>query len=126
MNFPADLLYTEHDEWIRKDGDVVTVGITDYAQDALGELVFVQLPTVGDTIAAGDAVAEVESTKATAEIYTPVAGEIVEVNEALDGGESAINEDPYGAGWLFKVRVSDPAGLSALVDSPTYKARIAG
>jgi glycine cleavage system H protein len=126
MNFPADLLYTEHDEWLRKDGDVVTVGITDYAQDALGELVFVQLPEVGATFAAGDAVAEVESTKATAEIYTPVAGEIVEVNEALDGGESTVNEDPYGAGWIYKLKVSDASGLSGLMDVKAYQAKIGG
>lgn len=127
MNFPADLLYTSHDEWIRKeDGDVVVIGISDFAQDALGDIVFVELPEVGDTFEAGEAVAEVESTKATAEIYTPVSGEVVAVNEDLDGSEESVNEDPYGAGWMFKIKVSDASGLDGLMAVDAYKAKVEG
>ncbi len=125
MNFPADLKYTDHDEWIRVDGDVLTIGISDYAQDALGELVHVELPEVGATVAAGDAVCEVESVKAVAEVYTPVGGEIVAVNDALDGDEEKVNEDPYGAGWLFKIRADDLAPLAALLDVAAYEKKIA-
>ena len=124
MDFPKDLLYTDHDEWIRREGDVITVGISDYAQDALGDIVFVELPEVGDEVEAGESVAEVESTKATAPIYAPVAGEIIEVNEDLDGGEEAVNEDPYAGGWMFKIRVSDEAGFAKLMDAAAYTAKI--
>lgn len=125
MDFPADLLYTDHDEWIRKDGDdVVVIGITDYAQDALGDIVFVELPDVGDTVDPGEAVAEVESTKATAEIYSPVGGEVIAINEDLDGGEEAVNEDPYGKGWMVRIKVSDASGLDGLHDVESYKAKI--
>jgi glycine cleavage system H protein len=123
MNVPAGLLYTAHDEWIRREGDVITVGITDFAQDALGELVHVELPDVGREIAAGDAVAEVESVKAVAEVYSPVSGEVIEVNTELDGAEDSINSDPYGA-WLFKVRVSDASGFDGLLDATAYAAKI--
>ena len=127
MNIPADLLYTSHDEWIRQEGDdVIVIGISDFAQDALGDIVFVELPEEGDTFAAGEAVAEVESTKATAEIYTPCAGEVIAVNGDLDGSEEAVNEDPYGAGWMFKLRMSDASGLKGLLDAAAYKAKIEG
>lgn len=123
MNVPNDLLYTEHDEWIRVEGDLVTVGISDYAQDQLGELVHAELPAVGDRFGAGDAVCEVESVKAVAEIYTPVAGEVVAVNDALDDAAEAINSDPYGA-WLFKLKVADKGPLADLLDADAYRAKI--
>lgn len=124
MSVPTTLRYTTHDEWIRQEGDLLVIGITDFAQDALGDIVHVELPEVGDTFAAGAAVAEVESTKATAEIYTPVAGEIVEINEALDGSEELVNTDPYNGGWMFKIRPSDSAGLDSLMDAAAYSTKI--
>lgn len=123
MNVPDGLLYTDHDEWMRLDGDVLTVGITDFAQDQLGELVHVELPDAGTTFDAGAAVCEVESVKAVAEVYTPVPGTIEAVNTDLDGAEDSINNDPYGT-WLFKLRVSDTAGLAGLLDAAAYKAKI--
>lgn len=124
MKFPSDLKYTDHDEWIRVDGDTVVLGISDFAQDALGELVHVELPEVGATFEAGDALCEVESVKAVAEVFTPVAGEVVEVNEALDGEEDTINSDPYGAGWLVKLKAPG-ADVSALMDADAYQKKVA-
>lgn len=124
MSVPTTLRYTAHDEWVRQEGDLIVIGITHFAQDALGDIVHVELPEVGDTFAAGAAVAEVESTKATAEIYTPVAGEIVEINEALDGSEELVNTDPYSGGWMFKIRPSDSSGLTGLMDAAAYTAKI--
>lgn len=124
MNFPENLKYSAHDEWILVEGDTITVGITDFAQDALGDLVYVELPEVGTQVSAGDAVCEVESTKATAEIYTPVSGEVVAANDALDASAELINEDPYGKGWIFKVKVADAAGLAGLLDVAAYRAKI--
>ncbi len=123
MNVPADLHYTEHDEWIRVEGDVVTIGISDYAQDQLGELVHAELPDVGDEFGAGDVVCEVESVKAVAEIYTPFAGEIIATNEDLEDEAEKINEDPYGA-WLFKLRTEDLAPLEGLLNAEAYTAKI--
>lgn len=123
MKFPADVQYTSHDEWARLDGDVLTLGISDFAQDALGELVHVELPAVGRIVRAGDEVCEVESVKAVAPVYIPVAGEIIEVNSGLDGNEGIINRDPYGSGWLLRLRVTDRAGLSALIDADTYRSQ---
>ncbi len=124
MTVPTTLRYTAHDEWVRQEGDLLVIGITHFAQDALGDIVHVELPEVGDTFAAGAAVAEVESTKATAEIYTPVSGEIVEINEALDGAEELVNQDPYAGGWMFKIRPSDSAGLDSLMDPAAYATKI--
>lgn len=125
-NIPADLRFTSHDEWLRVDGDVVTVGITDFAQDQLGELVHVEFPDVGDAFKPGDAVCEVESVKAVAEIFTPIAGEVIEVNEALEDEAETINSDPYGEGWLFKMRVTDAGGLETCLDAEAYKAKLEG
>jgi glycine cleavage system H protein len=122
MNFPDGLKYTQHDEWARVEGDVLTLGITDFAQDALGELVHVELPDVGRQVAAGEAICEVESVKAVAEVYSPVSGTCIEVNGDLDGSEETVNQDPYGAGWLVKIRIADPAQLSALLDATAYRA----
>lgn len=125
MNFPANLKYSAHDEWVRVEGEVVVVGISDFAQDALGELVHVELPDVGKRVSAGDAVCEVESVKAVADVYAPVSGEVIAVNTDLDGNEQRVNDDPYEAGWLFKIRVSDASGLDGLMDLATYRAKIA-
>ncbi len=125
MNFPADLLYTNHDEWVRIDGDVVTIGISAYAQDALGEIVYVEMPDAGDELEAGGAVCEIESVKAVAEVYSPFAGVVLEVNEALDGSEESVNSDPYGGGWLVKITASDTSDRSSLLDAAAYEAKIA-
>lgn len=122
MSLPGDLKYTDHDEWIRIEGNTITIGITDFAQDALGEIVHVELPEVGAEFEAGDAVCEVESVKAVAEVYTPASGTIVAVNDALDGDEEAVNNDPYGS-WLFKLEVSD-GDLSGLLDADAYNEKI--
>ena len=111
---PADLQYTAEHEWVRLDGDVATVGITQYAADALGDVVYVDLPKVGAALAAGSIVGEVESTKSVGELYAPLDGEVVEANQAVVDAPETINSDPYGDGWLVKVRVSStPALLSA-------------
>lgn len=126
MNTPEDLRYSSDHEWIRVEGDQLRVGITDYAQDALNDVVYVQLPEVDATVAAGDSIAEVESSKSVSEIYAPVAGRIVEVNTALDGEETRINTDPYGEGWLFVLEPSDPSEVEALLDAAAYAALTEG
>src|SRR3990167_4634538 len=112
--------YTEDHEWISVDGDIATVGITHHAQDALGDVVFVDLPEVGKTYAQKDAAAVVESVKAAADVYMPANGEIVEVNEALRADPSLANSDPLGAGWFFKVKQANPADLDTLMDETSY------
>lgn len=114
------LKYTPDHDWIRVDGDIATVGITHHAQDALGDVVFVELPEVGKTLAQKDVAGVVESVKAAADVYMPVSGEIVEVNEALRADPSLANSDPLGAGWFFKVRLANPAELEALLDETAY------
>ncbi|MEQ3549263.1 glycine cleavage system protein GcvH [Pseudonocardia nematodicida] len=119
---PSDLAYTEAHEWVRETGDgVVRIGITDHAQGQLGDVVFVQLPTVGDTVTAGDAMGEVESTKSVSDIYAPVGGEVVAVNESLDGSPELVNSAPYADGWIVDVRLGDPAALSGLLDADAYR-----
>ena len=114
------LKYTEDHEWINVDGDIATVGITHHAQDALGDVVFVDLPEVGATIAQKEVAGVVESVKAAADVYMPVSGEVTEVNEALRADPSLANSDPLGAGWFFKVRTSDMMEFDALMDEPAY------
>lgn len=114
--------YTEDHEWISVDGDVGTVGITDHAQEQLGDVVFVELPEVGATVAKGDASGVVESVKAASEIYAPVSGEVVEVNQALVDAPQTVNSDPTGAGWFYRIRLSDPSQLDGLMDEAAYKA----
>jgi glycine cleavage system H protein len=114
--------YTEDHEWIRVDGAIGTVGITDHAQEQLGDVVFVELPEAGSTVAKGDAAGVVESVKAASEIYAPVSGEIVEVNAALVDAPQTVNAEPTGAGWFFKIRLSDPGELDGLMDEDAYKA----
>jgi glycine cleavage system H protein len=121
--FPEDLKYTAEHEWLREPGQAagsVRVGITDFAQDALGDIVFVQLPEVGEKVTAGAVVGELESTKSVSEVYAPVGGEIVARNEALDATPELVNSDPYGEGWLFEV-VSDNSGNADLMDAATYR-----
>jgi len=125
MQFPADVIYTKEHEWLRLDGDTVTVGITDFAQDALGDVVYVDLPDVGEPVAAGATVAEIESVKAVSDVFSPVTGEIVAVNEDLDGNEESINEAPYGAGWLFRIKLSDASELDGMMDVAAYQAFVA-
>lgn len=119
---PAEYKYSSEHEWVSPAVDgVVTVGISDHAQAELGDVVYVDLPAVGDVVAAGDNAAAVESVKAASDVYTPVSGEIVEVNEALDAEPGIVNSDANGAGWIFKVRLSDPSELDALMDAAAYE-----
>ncbi len=117
---PEDLYYTEEHEWVRIDEDVVTVGITDYAQDQLGDIVYVELPVVGDTVEAGTTVGELESTKSVSDIFCPVSGEVVARNDGLEGGEEVVNSDPYGEGWLFRVRASAEDPTEGLLTAEQY------
>ena len=122
--FPEDLKYTSEHEWLRDPGQAegsVRVGITEFAQDALGDIVFVQLPEIGDTVAAGAVVGELESTKSVSEIYAPVGGEVVARNEALDATPELVNTDPYGDGWLFEIK-ADGSGSADLLDAGDYQA----
>ena len=114
--------YTEDHEWLKIDGDVATVGITHHAQDALGDVVFVDLPSVGSTLAQKEVAGVVESVKAAADVYMPVSGEVLEVNEALRDDPALANTDPLGAGWFFKVKLSDASQLTALMDETSYSA----
>lgn len=125
MNVPDHLKYTESHEWINADnGEVVTIGITDYAQLEMTELVYVELPEVGRTVGQGEDVAVVESVKSASDIYAPVAGEIIEVNEALADNPSLVNESPFDNGWLFKIKVENAADLEALLAPNSYKEKI--
>ena len=125
MSIPADLKYTTSHEWVRLDGDVATCGITHHAQDALGDVVFVDMPEVGDDVNKGSGAAEIESVKAVSDIYAPVSGEVIEVNEAIDDGPETVNADPYGEGWLFKVRITAPGEVESLLDAGAYESHLA-
>ena len=125
-SYPEDLVYHPEHDWARIDGDVATLGITWYAQDALGEVVFFDPPQIGATVTKDESYAEVESVKAVSDVIAPLSGEIVEVNTALSDGPDAINEDPYGDGWLVKIRMSDPSERDGLIDQPEYVATLAG
>jgi glycine cleavage system H protein len=124
-DIPADLKYAKSHEWVRLDGDIATVGITDFAQSELGDVVFVELPAVGRALAAGESFGSVESVKTVSDIYAPVAGVVVEVNPTLGARSELVNEAPYGDGFLVKIRVSDPAEAGALLDAEAYGAEIA-
>ena len=121
MEIPAGLKYSKEHEWVASEETVATIGITDYAQDQLGEIVYVELPAVGDKISKDDAFGVVESVKAVSDIYAPVSGTVVEVNQELPESPEMINEDPYGDGWLVKVKVSDPTELDDLLDNEEYE-----
>ena len=111
MSVPGDLQYTKTHEWVRREGDTATVGITDHAQDELGDVVFIELPEEGASFGAGDAFGTIESVKAVSDLYAPVGGEVVEVNEALNDAPEKVNEDPYGEGWIIRLRVSGEGNL---------------
>ena len=119
---PAELKYAKTDEWFSVDGNVVTIGITDYAQDQLNDIVYVEFKDPGDSIAAGDSFGEVESVKAASEMYSAVGGEIVEVNAALEDSPEVVNADPFGAGWMVKIRADDLSALDAMMDAASYDA----
>ena len=118
---PEDLLYTETHEWIKVEGDVGTVGITDYAQDQLHDIVYVDLPETGKNVKKGEIVLEIESVKAVAEVYSPVTGEILEINELLNDSPEVINESPYEDGWLFKIRIENKDELGSLISPEEYR-----
>ena len=122
MNIPDDLRYSKEHEWVRLDGDVARVGITDFAQDSLGDVVFVQLPDSGLEVVAGASVSEIESTKSVSDIYVPVSGVVRAVNDALVEQPELVNQDPYGAGWMFDIECSDPSEVGGLMDAASYRA----
>ncbi len=125
--YPEDLKYTSEHEWLRNPGETegsVRIGITDYAQDALGDIVYVSMPAVGDTIKAGESCGELESTKSVSDIYAPISGEVVAVNASLDATPELVNDDPYGGGWLFEVTPVDPSELESLLDAAAYEASL--
>jgi len=126
VEHPDGLRYSAEHEWVAVDGDRARIGITDFAQDALGDVVYVQLPEIGAVVAANASCAEVESTKSVSDIYSPVSGTVVEVNATLADAPEQLNQDPYGAGWIFVVQVSDPAELESLMDATAYRATIDG
>ena len=119
---PAELKYAESDEWFALDGDMVTIGITDYAQDQLNDIVYVEFKDPGDDVEAGGSFGEVESVKAASELYSIVAGEIIEVNSNLEDEPEVVNADPYGAGWMVKIRAANVSGLDGLMDAAAYDA----
>ena len=122
--FPDDLKYTSEHEWVRPGQATVRVGITDYAQDALGDIVYVSLPEVGAELQDGAAVGELESTKSVSDVYAPLAGTVSAVNEALDGTPELVNSDPYGEGWLFELTLADPSSVDALMDAAAYRSSV--
>lgn len=125
LEYPADLRYTADHEWVKDQGEgVVRIGISAFAQDALGDVVYVSLPTVGDTVASGDACGEVESTKSVSDLYSPLAGEVTAINEQLDATPELVNTDPYGEGWMYEMKLSDSAALEGLQDVEAYKASL--
>ena len=119
-NIPAELRYSKSDEWVRAEGEEVVIGITDYAQDALGDIVYLELPQVGATLAPGQSFGVIESVKASSDLYAPVGGEVIAVNSELEGNQEPINKDPYGAGWLLRIRPSGEA--EELIDAAAYAA----
>jgi glycine cleavage system H protein len=126
MSIPDQLRYSADHEWLSVDGNRIRMGITDYAQDALGDVVYVQVPTVGAAVIAGDTMSEVESTKSVSDIYAPVSGTIVAVNEALADQPEVINSDPYGAGWICEIELADAGQLSGLLDADGYRSLVEG
>jgi glycine cleavage system H protein len=126
MNVPENLRYATSHEWILVEGDTGTVGITDHAQAELTDIVFAEPPAIGKTVKSGDIAAVVESVKAASDIYSPISGEVVERNEAIEADPSLLNTDPFGAGWIFKIRLANPADLESLQDAAAYRAQIGG
>ncbi|MDG1159386.1 MAG: glycine cleavage system protein GcvH [Flavobacteriales bacterium] len=125
MNIPAELKYTKDHEWIRLEGDTAVIGITDYAQDQLGDIVYVEIETEGETLDNEEVFGTVEAVKTVSDLFMPIAGEVIEFNSALEDNPALVNEDPYGEGWMIKVKVSDSSELSALLDAAAYQDLIA-
>lgn len=125
MNFPAELKYTKEHEWIKLEGDIATVGITDFAQSELGDIVYVEIETVGQTLAQDEIFGSVEAVKTVSDLFLPIAGEVLEVNAALNDAPELVNSDPFGAGWMIKMKVANMADVEALMDVDTYKAHTA-
>ena len=125
MDVPEDLRYSREHEWVRLNGSVARIGITDFAQDSLGDVIFVQLPDVGLDVVAGASVSEIESTKSVSEVYVPLTGVVSAVNEALAEQPELVNQDPYGTGWMFELEVTDVSDVDALLDAAAYRALIA-
>lgn len=125
LEYPEDLRYTSDHEWLRDQGEgVVRVGITSYAQDALGDVVYASLPAIGDELTVGDACGEVESTKSVSDIYAPLAGEVIAINDALDATPELINSDPYGEGWMMEIKLANAADLEGLLDVGAYREQV--
>ena len=122
MNFPVDIRYTSDHEWIRVEGDEAYVGITDYAQSELGEIVFVDVPTLGETVGQGEVFGSIEAVKTVSDLNMPVTGEVLEINGALDAQPELVNNDPYGEGWIIRISVKDAAELDKLMDATAYQA----
>ena len=126
MNIPQELKYTKDHEWVRVEGDVLTIGITDYAQSELGDIVYVEVDTLNETLGAEEVFGTVEAVKTVSDLFLPVAGEIIEFNEALEEAPEQVNDDPYGQGWMIKLRCEDFSALENLLDAQAYKALIGG
>jgi glycine cleavage system H protein len=124
MSIPANLKYTKDHEWVSVEGDVATIGITDFAQSELGDIVYVEIETVGETIEQEEVFGSVEAVKTVSDLFMPVSGEIIEFNEGLEADPEAVNKDAYGAGWMIKVKMSNPAEVDALLDAAAYQALI--
>ncbi len=124
MNFPSELKYTKDHEWVKLEGDTATVGITDFAQRELGDIVFVEIETIGRSLAEHEVFGTVEAVKTVSDLFMPVAGEVIEVNPGLEADPAAVNNDPYGAGWMIKVKLEAGADLSGLMDAATYEASL--
>jgi glycine cleavage system H protein len=125
MSIPSDLYYTADHEWVRMEGEIATIGVTHYAQGELGDIVFVEVETEGETLEAEEVFGTIEAVKTVSDLILPITGEIIEMNEGLDDDPSLINNDPFGAGWIIKVRVSNPSDVEGLMDATAYEASIA-
>ena len=121
MNIPADLKYTKDHEWCKVDGDVVTIGVTDFAQSELGDIVFVEVETEGETLDKEEVFGTIEAVKTVSDLFMPIAGEVIEFNEEIEASPELVNDDPYGNGWMIKVKVSNPSDLDELLDADAYK-----
>lgn len=125
MNIPSELKYTKEHEWIKIDGDIATVGITDYAQSELGDIVYVEIETVGETLSHGEVFGTVEAVKTVSDLFMPLSGEVIEMNEDLDGSPESVNDDAYGSGWMVKIKLSNPSEVESLLSAEAYEAEIA-
>lgn len=125
MNIPSELKYTKEHEWIKIDGDIATVGITDYAQSELGDIVYVEIETVGETLSHGEVFGTVEAVKTVSDLFMPLSGEVIEMNEDLDSSPESVNDDAYGSGWMVKIKLSNPSEVESLLSAEAYEAEIA-